>query len=64
MTLSRAAGLGVLAIGVGFLAGFMWGQAARRELPGATQTSFSGGVLTVKVDARQAVENGLLSAFG
>lgn len=62
--MTRAAALGALAIGVGFLAGFLWGQAARRELAGATQTTYSGGVLTVKVDARQAVENGLLSAFG
>lgn len=57
----RAAALGALAIGVGFLVGFMYGQAVRRELPGATSTSFSGGVLTVKIDARQALENGLES---
>lgn len=59
--MSKVAALSALGLGVGFLVGLMWGQGTRQGLPGATSTSFSGGVLTVKVDARQALENGLTS---
>jgi len=60
--MTRVTVLAALGLGLGFLAGFVWGRATRDELPGATQTSFSRGVLTVRVDAGQALSNGL-SAF-
>ena len=62
--MGKVAALAVLGFGVGFLAGFLWGQGTRRELPGATSTGFSGGKLTVTVDARQALENGLSALLG
>lgn len=48
----------------GFAVGFLWGQGTRSSLPSATRTDFSGGVLTVRVDARQAVSNGLGALLG
>lgn len=45
----------------GFAIGFAWGRGTRDALPGATATTFNGGVLTVSVDARQALNNGLVS---
>ena len=45
----------------GFLFGFAWGQATRSQLPAATSTSYAGGNLTVTVNAKQALENGLAS---
>lgn len=59
----KAATLTALAMAGGFLLGLAWGRGTRSQLPGATTTTFEGGQLTVKVDARQAVTNGLLSAF-
>ena len=47
----------------GFLFGFAWGQATRAQLPSATSTSYAGGVLTVNVNAKQAIANGLTSIF-
>lgn len=50
-----------LAALAGFAIGLMWGKGTREALPGATQSDFSGGVLTVRVDARQALKGGLAS---
>lgn len=62
--MNRAA-LGVaLAVGVGFLVGFVWGRDTREALPGATDASFDAGVLTVKVNARGALTEGLRSFLG
>lgn len=64
----RAAGLalGVVVLGglVGFIAGFAWGQGTRSALGDSTQTNFSGGVLTVSVNAKQALTAGLQGIFG
>lgn len=57
--MTRAAILASLAVFGGFALGFLWGQGTRRALPDATQTDFSGGVLTVKVDATRALSSGL-----
>jgi hypothetical protein len=62
--MSRAAALAMLGLGVGLLAGFIWGGRTRDALPGATQTSFKQGVLTMRVDAGQALTNGLASFLG
>jgi hypothetical protein len=61
--MTKAATLAALAVAAGFLVGLAWGQGTRRELPGATATSFDGGKLTVQVDTYQALTNGLLSAL-
>lgn len=45
----------------GFLVGFLWGQGTRSSVSDATQTDFSGGVLTVRVDTLQAAKSGLAS---
>lgn len=63
MTMSKPAALMLLAVGVGFLVGLGWGRGTRDALPGSTSADVSGGVLTVKVDAGQAVANGLRSLF-
>jgi hypothetical protein len=48
----------------GFAIGFAWGRGTRDAMPGATSTEFAGGVLTVRVDARQALGNGLAGLLG
>jgi hypothetical protein len=45
----------------GFLVGLAWGRGTREAIPDSTETDFSGGVLTVRVDTRRAIESGLLS---
>jgi hypothetical protein len=45
----------------GFLVGLAWGRGTREALPSTTETDFSGGVLTVRVDTRRALERGLMS---
>lgn len=63
---ARGAALGLAAAGaviLGFVFGFAWGARVREELPAATDTDFSGGVLTVKVNAGRAVTRGLASLF-
>lgn len=57
-------GLVLLAIAGGFVFGFAWGQGTRSALAGATKTTYSGGVLDVQIDTRQAVTQGLASIFG
>lgn len=49
---------------LGFAFGFAWGQGTRQATPAATDTSFSGGVLTVKVDTYKALGGGLSSILG
>lgn len=49
---------------LGFAIGFAWGQGTRAATPGATDTSFSGGVLTVKVDTYKALGSGLGAILG
>lgn len=56
-------GLVALAVGAGFLLGFAWGQGTREALPGAMSSSYRDGKLTVTVDARQALSQGLTSLF-
>ena len=48
-----------LAVGCGFLFGFLWGGSTRDQLGGATKTTFNDGVLRVEVDTMQALEDGL-----
>lgn len=61
--MSRAAVFTLAAVGLGFLVGFAWGRGAREELPGATDTSYTNGVLTVRVNAYQALGAGLLRGW-
>jgi hypothetical protein len=49
------------AVGLGFLVGLTVGRGTREAIPDSTETDFSGGVLTVRVDTRRALESGLLS---
>lgn len=51
------------AVAAGFLAGFVWGSGTRDALPSATSTSYAGGVLTVRVDAKRAIGQGLAAIF-
>lgn len=62
--MTRAAAFVAIAVVGGFLVGFLWGRGTRDAMPGATSTTFSGGVLTVKVDAGQALAGGLGSLLG
>jgi hypothetical protein len=60
----KPATLALGAVAVGFVVGFVWGQGTRSALPGATQTDYSGGVLTVRVDTAQALSTGLRALLG
>jgi hypothetical protein len=53
-----------LAVVAGYLVGFLWGRGTRDALPGSTSTEFSGGVLTVRVDASRAAQQGLSALLG
>ena len=57
--MNKPAALALLALGAGFIAGFFWGGATRDALPGATETTFRDGVLTVRVDTLKALREGL-----
>lgn len=46
-------------VGVGFMAGFLWGQAARADAQQNVKTSMNGGVVTIEVDAGGAMVRGL-----
>lgn len=57
--LSKAGLFAVIGFAVGAAAGFAYGQQTRKNFPSAVDTQFSGGVLTVKVDAWKAAAGGL-----
>lgn len=63
MTPAKRAALGVLALvglgAAGFLVGLVIGRETRAALPGATSAQLSGGVLTVRVDGKAALEQGI-----
>jgi len=59
---SKHAGVaGGLALGfvVGGVVGLIWGQQTRQRAAGATETSYSDGVITVEFDAGQAALGGI-----
>lgn len=62
--MSRAAALALGAAALGFALGFLWGARTREELPGATDYSFRDGVLTLTVNAAQALRQGLRGLLG
>lgn len=62
--MTKPATLALLGLAAGFLVGFLWGSGTRGELSGATQTSYGDGVLTVRVNAGQALRGGLTSILG
>lgn len=62
--MTRGAAFAALAIAGGFLVGFLWGRGSRDALPSATTTTFAGGVLTVKVNAGQALGDGFSALLG
>lgn len=57
--MTRGAAFVAIAIAGGFLVGFLWGRGTRDAMSSATQTSYADGVLTVKLDTRQALTQGL-----
>lgn len=57
-------GLFLAVLMAGFGVGFLWGARTREALPDVTSTSYSGGIVTVRVDAGAALKQGLTSAFG
>jgi hypothetical protein len=59
MNAGKASTYLLAALGVGFIVGFAWGARTREELPAATDTTFAGGVLTVRVAVGQALSNSL-----
>lgn len=61
MSASRLGVLALAAIAAGFIVGLAIGRGTREALPGATATSFEGGVLTVRVNAQRALASGLES---
>lgn len=44
---------------LGAVVGFLWAQETKRQLPSAVNTRFSGGKVTVTVDAGLAAAQGL-----
>lgn len=60
----REALLLALAVGSGFILGFLWGQGTRNGLSEATDVSFSGGVVTTRTDVKKALGAGLDAALG
>ncbi len=53
--------LGFLA---GTLIGFAWSQGVKKSAPGRVETDVTGGMITVKFDAKGAATDGLLSLLG
>jgi hypothetical protein len=51
-------------IGAAFVFGFVWGQGARKNAQSNVKTDMTGGVVTIEVDAGQAVKQGLYDLFG
>ena len=47
----------------GALVGFVWAQQTKASLADNIETDFSGGVLTVSVDAQKAAVTGLANIF-
>lgn len=62
--MNKAAALALFGLGLGFVAGFLWGQGTRDALSGNTTSDFSGGVLTVRLNAAQAARQGLAGLLG
>jgi hypothetical protein len=60
----KDAALFLVLLAAGFGVGFLWGARTRELLPGATDTSYSAGVLTVRVDAGAALKGGLAAVLG
>lgn len=61
--MNKAVFLTVAAVAAGFVFGLAWGQGTRSRLGDAVQTDFSGGKLTVSVDAYKAGREGLADAI-
>lgn len=59
----KVAGAALIAAGIGFLLGFLWGNATKESLPAATETDVSGGILTLRVNLKQALTAGALRLF-
>lgn len=57
--MSRAMILAAVGFGVGIVLGFVYGGRVKDGAADAVQTDYKGGVITVKVDAVQALKNGL-----
>lgn len=64
MTVAKITVAAIAAVAIGFIFGLTVGRGTREALPGATQTSFEGGVLQVRVDARRALTSGLAGILG
>jgi hypothetical protein len=63
----RAAFVAIIAAGAiagGFVVGLVVGRGTRDALPGATSTDFTSGVLTVRVNTREALASGLRQLLG
>lgn len=63
MDRAKVGAAALIAIGVGFIVGFAWGQGTRDATPGATDASFGDGVLTVRIGVTQALRQGLDNLF-
>lgn len=48
----------------GAVLGFVWGQGTRSAIGDATTTTYSGGKITVQIDAGQAAKAGLAGLLG
>ena len=57
----RIAAAALIALGVGFVVGFVWGSGTRDALGDASSSSLEGGVLTVRMNLGQALTAGLQS---
>lgn len=55
----HAATVLLVAAGLGFVIGFIWGKGTAGGLSAATTTDLTGGVLTVRVDTGAALKAGL-----
>lgn len=59
MTGAKVGAAALIAVGVGFIVGFAWGQGTREATAGATTTSYADGVMTIRIGITQALRQGL-----
>lgn len=59
MDRTKVAAAALIAVGVGFIVGFAWGQGTREATPGSTDVAVDGSVVTVRLRLGDALRQGL-----
>jgi len=57
--ISRTGVAVVVGLSLGFIVGLAWGRSTREQAAGHVKTDIHNGVVTIEVDAKQAVTDGL-----